>query len=158
MMPLATLGQSVRGTSADEVAIILVRGKIKKRRRRHMTSRSRFEKALFSVVAFLISSQPMYASAQVLAILIEACSLLEPASKRVECLQVANRQVQGPSRSTTPQSAYSAVPNDAMSNSTATKVAPRLNHSSLGGHTCYVGPRGGTYTITKSGRKNYGGC
>lgn len=23
---------------------------------------------------------------------------------------------------------------------------------------CYVGPRGGTYTITKSGRKNYGGC
>lgn len=26
------------------------------------------------------------------------------------------------------------------------------------GSTCYVGPRGGTYTITKSGRKNYGGC
>lgn len=24
--------------------------------------------------------------------------------------------------------------------------------------TCYVGPRGGTYTITKSGRKNYSGC
>ena len=23
---------------------------------------------------------------------------------------------------------------------------------------CHVGPRGGTYTITKSGRKNYGGC
>ncbi|WP_169142156.1 YHYH domain-containing protein [Aromatoleum toluolicum] len=23
---------------------------------------------------------------------------------------------------------------------------------------CSVGPRGGTYTITKSGRKNYGGC
>ncbi|RWR28847.1 excalibur calcium-binding domain-containing protein [Sinirhodobacter populi] len=23
---------------------------------------------------------------------------------------------------------------------------------------CYVGPRGGTYTITSSGRKNYGGC
>lgn len=23
---------------------------------------------------------------------------------------------------------------------------------------CYIGPRGGTYTITKSGRKNYGGC
>ena len=28
----------------------------------------------------------------------------------------------------------------------------------VGGPTCYVGPRGGTYTITKSGRKNYGGC
>lgn len=26
------------------------------------------------------------------------------------------------------------------------------------GPTCYVGPRGGTYTITKSGRKNYSGC
>ncbi|MCD6673793.1 MAG: YHYH domain-containing protein [Burkholderiaceae bacterium] len=23
---------------------------------------------------------------------------------------------------------------------------------------CYVGPRGGTYTITPSGRKNYSGC
>lgn len=23
---------------------------------------------------------------------------------------------------------------------------------------CHVGPRGGTYTITSSGRKNYGGC
>ncbi len=23
---------------------------------------------------------------------------------------------------------------------------------------CHVGPRGGTYTITASGRKNYGGC
>lgn len=23
---------------------------------------------------------------------------------------------------------------------------------------CYVGPRGGTYTITASGRRNYGGC
>lgn len=24
--------------------------------------------------------------------------------------------------------------------------------------TCYTGPRGGTYTITPSGRKNYKGC
>jgi len=24
--------------------------------------------------------------------------------------------------------------------------------------TCHVGPRGGIYTITASGRKNYGGC
>ncbi|OWQ47199.1 hypothetical protein CDL60_12565 [Roseateles noduli] len=23
---------------------------------------------------------------------------------------------------------------------------------------CYTGPRGGTYTLTKSGKKNYGGC
>ena len=27
-----------------------------------------------------------------------------------------------------------------------------------GGPTCYTGPRGGTYTITPSGRKNYSGC
>lgn len=26
------------------------------------------------------------------------------------------------------------------------------------GRVCYVGPRGGTYTITSSGKKNYGGC
>ena len=26
------------------------------------------------------------------------------------------------------------------------------------GPTCYTGPRGGTYTITPSGRKNYRGC
>jgi hypothetical protein len=24
--------------------------------------------------------------------------------------------------------------------------------------TCYVGPKGGTYTLTKSGKKNYKGC
>lgn len=29
---------------------------------------------------------------------------------------------------------------------------------SEGTPTCHVGPRGGTYTITKSGRKNYKGC
>lgn len=37
----------------------------------------------------------------------------------------------------------------------------RPSHSyspSSSSSTCYVGPRGGTYTITKSGRKNYGGC
>lgn len=28
--------------------------------------------------------------------------------------------------------------------------------STAGG--CFTGPRGGTYTITASGRKNYGGC
>lgn len=123
-----------------------------------MTSRSRFETALFWAVVCLISHPSMHASAQVPAILIEACSLLEPASKRVECLQVANRQAQSPSRGSMPQSAYSAVPNVAMSNTTTTNVAPRMNHSSLGGQTCYVGPRGGTYTITKTGRKNYGGC
>ncbi len=34
-------------------------------------------------------------------------------------------------------------------------TAPRPSAGQL---TCHVGPRGGTYTITRSGRKNYGGC
>ncbi|MGE8450690.1 MAG: YHYH domain-containing protein [Pseudomonadales bacterium] len=34
-------------------------------------------------------------------------------------------------------------------------AAPRTTGA---GQTCYTGPRGGTYTITASGRKNYGGC
>jgi hypothetical protein len=41
-------------------------------------------------------------------------------------------------------------------------VAPspssRNRSHSVSGQTCFVGPRGGTYTITKSGKKNYGGC
>jgi len=28
----------------------------------------------------------------------------------------------------------------------------------VAGPTCHTGPRGGTYTITASGRKNYSGC
>ncbi|MBP0639119.1 YHYH domain-containing protein [Cupriavidus sp. AcVe19-6a] len=32
------------------------------------------------------------------------------------------------------------------------------NRSAPPGQKCYVGPRGGTYTLTASGRKNYGGC
>jgi hypothetical protein len=27
-----------------------------------------------------------------------------------------------------------------------------------GSSSCYTGPRGGTYTLTRSGKKNYGGC
>lgn len=34
------------------------------------------------------------------------------------------------------------------------RATPRRTSSSR----CYVGPRGGTYTITASGNKNYGGC
>lgn len=38
-------------------------------------------------------------------------------------------------------------------------VAPRASVSrAVSSSRCYVGPRGGTYTITASGRKNYGGC
>lgn len=34
----------------------------------------------------------------------------------------------------------------------------RIRTDDSAGPTCYTGPRGGTYTITASGRKNYGGC
>lgn len=37
----------------------------------------------------------------------------------------------------------------------ATVYKPARTYRSSG---CYVGPRGGTYTITASGKKNYGGC
>lgn len=39
-------------------------------------------------------------------------------------------------------------------NPQAAKAAP----AERTGPTCYTGPRGGTYTITASGRKNYSGC
>lgn len=37
-------------------------------------------------------------------------------------------------------------------------VAPAQETLTRPTSNCYVGPRGGTYTITKSGKKNYGGC
>ncbi|MCC2958945.1 YHYH domain-containing protein [Massilia sp. IC2-278] len=36
--------------------------------------------------------------------------------------------------------------------------AQRLQNNRPTGSTCYTGPRGGTYTLTASGRKNYSGC
>ncbi|WP_084513580.1 YHYH domain-containing protein [Azovibrio restrictus] len=53
-----------------------------------------------------------------------------------------------------------AKPNTSKSTETpniqSTHVSPQSSRSLPPG--CYVGPRGGTYTITKSGKKNYGGC
>lgn len=42
----------------------------------------------------------------------------------------------------------------------ASAVVPQANGARKlpNGQTCFVGPRGGTYTITASGKKNYGGC
>lgn len=36
--------------------------------------------------------------------------------------------------------------------------SPTRPQQQSAGPTCYTGPRGGTYTITPSGRKNYKGC
>jgi len=46
-------------------------------------------------------------------------------------------------------------PSPAGSRSANSFVSTR---SASSGQTCYTGPRGGTYTITASGHKNYGGC
>ena len=40
----------------------------------------------------------------------------------------------------------------------AGKPVPQSQPPSQGGPKCYTGPRGGTYTITPSGKKNYSGC
>jgi hypothetical protein len=40
----------------------------------------------------------------------------------------------------------------------APKKDPPSKVQKSGDPTCYVGPRGGTYTITPSGKKNYNGC
>lgn len=101
---------------------------------------------------------PVLSLAQVPPILIEACSQLEPASKRIECLKAANGQTQARSSSQAPQPAYAAPVRPTPPGAAQFAPAPNTSFTSPGGKTCYVGPRGGTYTITKSGKKNYGGC
>ncbi|WP_459574491.1 YHYH domain-containing protein [Cupriavidus sp. 8B] len=55
------------------------------------------------------------------------------------------------------RAAVSAAPDhNATSARTANSFAS--TGSASPGLKCYTGPRGGTYTITASGRKNYGGC
>ena len=94
-------------------------------------------------------------------ILLEACNAMEPASKRLECLRAASGTSGGSTSAnrsaTAPQSIYSpatTAPRSAMPSTAATSGS----NYTVGGRTCYVGPRGGTYTITASGRKNYSGC
>ena len=101
---------------------------------------------------------PLSATAQVPAILIEACSLLESAPTRIECLQAANKTAESGARSYAPQPVYSAAPSSSSSGAVQLAPSPNSSFTAPSGRTCFVGPRGGTYTITKSGKKNYGGC
>lgn len=101
---------------------------------------------------------PLSAAAQVPAILIEACSLLESAPKRIECLQAANKTADSGARAYAPQPVYSATPSSSAAGAAQFAPPPNSSFTAPSGQTCFVGPRGGTYTITKSGRKNYGGC
>jgi hypothetical protein len=106
----------------------------------------------------MLAASPVHVLAQVPAILLEACSQLEPASKRVECLNAANGQAPARSNSLAQQPAYAAPARPTSPSAMQFAPAPNTSYTSPGGKTCYVGPRGGTYTITKSGKKNYGGC
>ena len=92
-------------------------------------------------------------------ILLEACNLFDDPSKRLECLRAANGHTTTPVSSTARQTSKSTPASLASfdqptSQPSSTRAAPQ----SRGSATCHVGPRGGTYTITASGRKNYGGC
>jgi len=89
-------------------------------------------------------------------VLIEACSMLEPAAKRIECLQQANQGARS-SGGASPSPSY-RTPVPSAPNYLQSAPTPNTSYSAPSGQTCFVGPRGGTYTITKSGKKNYGGC
>lgn len=52
-------------------------------------------------------------------------------------------------------SSTNAAAADPIKSSRAASQVPR---DSGARPTCYTGPKGGTYTITKSGKKNYAGC
>jgi hypothetical protein len=95
--------------------------------------------------------------AQVSSVLIDACSLLEPASKRIECLQQANQVTGAPAYGAGSAPAFQA-PSPSVPSYLKSAPKPNSSFTAPSGGTCYVGPRGGTYTITKSGKKNYGGC
>jgi hypothetical protein len=124
-----------------------------------MNTSERNIRTCFWSAVILAALVPLPVLAEVPAILIEACSLLEPAAKRVECLKVANRQSATESATGyTPQSLYSTKTQSTAVTPSTQPSLPRVSLGALSGQTCFVGPRGGTYTITKSGRKNYGGC
>lgn len=119
-------------------------------------------------------------------ILLEACNLFDERDKRLACLRAANglgadapATHPGTSRGSGPATVPAAMPH-ALGSFDGTAAAARSSGPSgarhvsgsgngngngvrsparaSGGATCYTGPRGGTYTITASGRKNYGGC
>lgn len=52
---------------------------------------------------------------------------------------------------------HRAKSSSAATDSTA-NAKPQRPAQSDGAPVCHIGPRGGTYTITPSGRKNYRGC
>jgi hypothetical protein len=116
------------------------------------------ENSMKALAVFVALAAIAPAWAQTPSILLEACNAMEPASKRLECLRAASgvrnsEAAAGVNRTTaTLQPLY--TPSKPLP---AAAVTPGGSNT-VGSRTCYVGPRGGTYTITASGRKNYSGC
>lgn len=113
--------------------------------------------AFVKILGLLALSSAAHASAP--SILLEACNLFDDRAKRLECLRAANSHSSGEQMPTRQVPAQVSTPNslagfDAASSPSRSRAPSR----SSGGATCYTGPRGGTYTITASGRKNYSGC
>ena len=126
---------------------------------------------VMNLLGLWVATAACAAQASTPPILLEACNLFDDRGKRLECLRAANAVESTPAshgatsqRTSSPTStrAYApATPNSlAAFDSPPTRTAKQRSTAtrSSGGATCYTGPRGGTYTITASGRKNYGGC
>ena len=108
------------------------------------------------VLGIAAASAAFAAQAVIPAILLEACNSFDQPSKRMECLKAANdsERPHGRLHPGTP----SAIPQAAFATPAPSATPRAASTRNSGGATCHVGPRGGTYTITASGRKNYGGC
>lgn len=84
------------------------------------------------------------AAAQLPPVLLEACSAMEPSSRRLQCLRAANDLPSAQGIPTAPSAHPPAAPRRFMP-----RQSPPL---------CHVAPGGDTYTITASGQRDYGGC
>lgn len=93
------------------------------------------------------------AHAEIAPILTESCNLFPQAAKRAQCLRAAEQTGSSQQRGSIPN-----TPTHIESTKSASLAPRRSAARNVGGATCYTGPRGGTYTITASGRKNYNGC
>lgn len=107
----------------------------------------------WTVLVALAAIAPAWS--QTPSILLEACNAMEPAGKRLECLRAAS----GIDHGAPPLASQAlAMPQPVHAPGAPRTAVSRADNGATGGKTCHVGPRGGTYTITASGRKNYSGC
>lgn len=123
-----------------------------------VTSRHNKEDGMKRYLVLVALAASTFAQAAVPPILAEACNLFPQAAKRAQCLQAADQQPGGMVGSSQQRSLASQTPSKAGSTQSSLAAKQPKARTGAGGSTCYTGPRGGTYTITPSGRKNYNGC